>query len=63
MSNHKWLNCRLMDIRERLADYCMPYIAEKIDRLGRISEDSYMPRKIDLEGGGTYQIGLFDDWS
>ncbi len=51
------------DIRERLADYCMPYIAEKINRLGGISEDRYVPRKIDLEADGTYQIGLYDDWS
>jgi very-short-patch-repair endonuclease len=51
------------EIRESIADYCMPNIAETINRLGGISEDRYMPRKIDLEADGTYQIGLYDDWS
>ena len=49
------------DIKKRIDDYCVPTIAEMINRLGGISEGRYLPRKIDLEAQDSYQMGLFDD--
>jgi very-short-patch-repair endonuclease len=49
------------EIRERVKEYCIPTVAESINKLGGISEDHYIPRKINLDEQGIYQMGLFDD--
>lgn len=49
------------EIRERVKEYCIPTVAESINKLGGISKDRYLPRMINLDELGTYQMGLFDD--
>lgn len=49
------------EIRERIDEYCIPIVAESINKLGGISEDRYIPRMINVEEQGSYQMGLFDD--
>ena len=47
-------------IREQAEDYCVARVVDKINFLGGVDEDKYLPRKIDLKGDGSYQLGLFD---
>lgn len=49
-------------IQERTENYCIPTVTETVNHLGGIDEGGIVPRKIDLETNGSYQMGLFDDW-
>jgi very-short-patch-repair endonuclease len=57
----KVLRFGTQDIQERIEHYCVPTVAEAINKLGGIDEGRYLPRKIYLDSEGKYQIGLFDD--
>jgi very-short-patch-repair endonuclease len=46
-------------IQEQAASYCVPTVAENINKFGGIDEGKIIPRKINLEGG-SYQPSLFD---
>jgi len=49
-------------IREEMGEYCLPTIAENINRLSGVDEGGIVPRKIDLDApDSAYQLGLFDD--
>ena len=49
-------------IKEQMAEYCVPAIVQKVNSLGGIDEGGVLPRKIDLNARrGLYQPGLFDD--
>lgn len=48
-------------IREQIAEYCIPKIADTVNHLGGVEEAEDFVRKIDLnEPGSTLQLGLFD---
>jgi very-short-patch-repair endonuclease len=49
-------------IREQMAEYCVPKIADTINSLGGVDEGKLMPRKIDVNApDSSRQLGLFDD--
>ncbi len=49
------------DIQDRIEQYCVPKVAEAINKLGGIDEGRYLPRKINLDSEGKYQLGLLDE--
>ena len=57
----KILRFNTMQIQEQCESYCVPTIAENINRLGGIEEGKILPRKINPDDNGTYQLSLFDD--
>ncbi|MCI0487803.1 MAG: hypothetical protein L0229_14520 [Blastocatellia bacterium] len=49
-------------IKEQMAEYCLPTIVKKINKMGGVDEGKALPRRIDLDDqDGAYQPGLFDD--
>jgi len=51
-------------IREKMAEYCLPTIVENINRLDGVDEGRRVARRINLDApDGAYQLGLFDDIS
>jgi very-short-patch-repair endonuclease len=57
----KLLRYNTRQIREQMAEYCIPEIAETINSLGGLDE-GVVPRKIDLHAPGEFrQLGLFDN--
>lgn len=48
-------------INEQSAEYCISTVTDTINHLGGVDEGKYVSRKIDLEAGGSYQLGLFDE--
>jgi very-short-patch-repair endonuclease len=49
-------------IRERIEEYCLPTIVEKVNNLGGIDEGRLVPRLARLDGAGAMlQLGLFDE--
>jgi very-short-patch-repair endonuclease len=57
----KLLRFNSYQIAEQMADYCIPLIAENVNKLGGPEEGRIVPRKIDPRSPGSYQLGLFDD--
>jgi very-short-patch-repair endonuclease len=57
----KVLRFNTLQIQEQCQSYCLPIIAENINKLGGVEEGNILPRKIDPEGTGTYQLSLFED--
>jgi very-short-patch-repair endonuclease len=57
----KVLRFNTPQIKEQIESYCLPTIAENINKLGGVEEGKILPRKINLEDTGTYQLSLFDD--
>ncbi|MCB9419765.1 MAG: DUF559 domain-containing protein [Ardenticatenaceae bacterium] len=49
-------------INEKVEAYCIPTITETINNLGGIDEGKLVPREIDLDVDGSYQMSLFDDF-
>jgi len=47
-------------VQENMSEYCIPTIAENINKLGGIKEGEFIKRKIDLKQSGGIQLGLFD---
>ncbi len=47
-------------VRQEAVDYCISTIVENINRLGGIDEGKLLPRKINLNEKGSYQLSLFD---
>jgi very-short-patch-repair endonuclease len=57
----KVLRFNTLQIQEKMADYCVPTIAETINKLGGLDEGGLIHRKIDLNAPeGSRQLGLFD---
>lgn len=50
-----------IQIREKSESYCIPKITETINKLGGVDEGGVIPRRIELETDGAFQLGLFDD--
>ena len=50
-------------VHEQMSEYCVPKMAEMINRLGGVTEEGkFMPRKIDLNAPDrAQQLGLFDN--
>ena len=50
-------------LREQMAEYCVPKVVETINKLDGLEEEGkFMPRKIDLNTpDGSRQLGLFDN--
>lgn len=48
-------------ISEKMAEYCLPTIVDNINKMGGVDEGRIVPRQINLDSPGTYQLGLFDD--
>jgi hypothetical protein len=46
-----------------MESYCIPKIVETINNQGGVEESKLVPRKIDLNVDGGYQLGLFDEFS
>ena len=55
----KVLRFNTSQVRERLAEYCVPTIAGTINQLGGIEEGKMMPRRALSKPNESYQIGLF----
>jgi very-short-patch-repair endonuclease len=49
-------------IREETEAYCIRTVTETINNLDGVDEGGMVPRRIDLEAAGAYQLGLFDDF-
>ncbi len=47
-------------VKESTSEYCIPTIAENINKLGGIKEGKFITRKIDLKQSGGVQLKLFD---
>jgi very-short-patch-repair endonuclease len=48
-------------IREQMAEYCLPTIVENINNLGGVSEGRLIPRVVSLDEASPRQLSLFDD--
>jgi very-short-patch-repair endonuclease len=48
-------------IQEEMEQYCLPIIAANINNFGGVEEGKIMPKKVELNDTGTYQLSLFDD--
>lgn len=48
-------------IQEETETYCIQTISKTINHLGGLDEGNLVPRKIDVDADGTYQLGLFDN--
>ncbi len=46
-------------IREQMADYCLPKLVETINNLGGLEDGGVLPRKINLDSAAPRQLGLF----
>ena len=57
----KVLRFTIHQIKEKTEDYCIQMVSETINNLGGVDEGGIVPRKINLEADGSYQLGLFDD--
>ena len=49
------------DIHERIQEFVLPTVVKNIEKFGGIDEGKVIPRKIDLNNSGTYQLSMFDD--
>ena len=50
-------------VREDMAEYCLPTITQSVNNLGGIAEDDgALPRRFQIVDGGTYQEDLFDEY-
>lgn len=58
----KVLRFSTAQIQEEVQTYCIRTISETINYLGGIDEGKLVPRKIDVDADGSYQLGLFDDY-
>jgi very-short-patch-repair endonuclease len=57
----KLLRFNTSQIREAMAEYCLPTIVENIDRLGGLEEQRVVPRKVSLDAQeGQRQLNLFE---
>jgi very-short-patch-repair endonuclease len=51
-----------MQIREQMAEYCLPVIGKKINKLGGLKRAGRaLPRQVELGKGETRQLDMFDD--
>lgn len=57
----KILRFSTQQIREATEEYCIPTVVKTINNLGGVDEGAYVPRRIDTDADGSYQLGLFDD--
>ena len=58
----KVLRFTTVQIREQMAEYCVPNIVDTINYLGGLDEGGLVSRKIDLNTPyGSRQLGLFDN--
>jgi len=57
----KLLRFSSYQIAEQMADYCLPTVVENVNKLGGPDEGRIVPRQINLDSPGSYQLGLFDD--
>ena len=49
-------------VREEMAEYCLPTITQSVNNLGGIAEDDRaIPRRFQIADGGAYQADLFDE--
>ncbi len=60
-SGWKLLRFNTQQVREQLAEYCLPTIVENINALGGVDEGQIMGRRINLDPDGPSQMTLFDD--
>jgi hypothetical protein len=58
----KLLRFNTQQIREEMAQYCVPAIVKTVNKMGGVDEGGVLVRKIDLNApDGLHQLGLFDD--
>jgi very-short-patch-repair endonuclease len=57
----KVLRFNSYQVSEQMAEYCLPTIVENIKKTGGVEEGRLIPREINLDRPGTYQLSLFDD--
>ncbi|HZB96788.1 MAG TPA: DUF559 domain-containing protein [Herpetosiphonaceae bacterium] len=57
----KLLRFNTHQIREQMAEYCLPTIVENVNKLGGIDDGRLVARRISLDTAGADQLGLFDD--
>jgi very-short-patch-repair endonuclease len=57
----KLLRFNTPQIREAMAEYCLPTIVENINKLGGLEEQRLVPRKVSLDAQGrSRQLSLFE---
>jgi len=54
------LHFNTQQIREELAEYCVPQIVKTVNGLGGLDEGRVVPRSLSLNAPAR-QLGLFDD--
>ncbi len=59
-SGWKVLRFNTLQVREQMAEYCVPKIADTVNELGGMEEGSTMPRRAISRPGESYQMGLFE---
>lgn len=50
-----------LQVREKMADYCLPTIIDKVNQLGGVNEGATGPRQIHDDPAAGFQGSLFDD--
>jgi very-short-patch-repair endonuclease len=60
-----WRLLRLnsVQVKEQMADYCLPTITEMINSLGGLDEGRPIGRRVSADPDGPRQLGLFDGLS
>jgi very-short-patch-repair endonuclease len=62
LETHGWrvLRFNTLQVREQMADYCLPTITEMIEKLGGLNGDRLVPRRVGGEPAGWQQPSLFE---
>ena len=55
----KMLRFNTRQVKEQMADYCVPSVVKTVNSMGGLDERGLLPRKIDLNAAGSRQLGLF----
>ncbi|HEX5503991.1 MAG TPA: DUF559 domain-containing protein [Thermomicrobiales bacterium] len=56
----KLLRFNTRQINEEMADYCLPTIAENVNKLGGVDEGQLLGRRVNLDPSRPSQLNLFD---
>ena len=57
----KVLRFNTLQVKEQMADYCLPSVAKTVNNMGGEDEGGILPRKVDLNTERPRQLSLFDD--
>jgi len=57
----KSLRFSTRQIKEEMAEYCVPSVVKTVNSMGGVDEGGILPKKVDLNADGRRQLGLFDE--